>query len=1094
MYSQSSANERQYQGIQRTICIGLGGTGRDVLMRIRRLIVDRYKDLSNLPVVSFVHVDTDKEATQAVSLRAGNTYQGAALGFQEAEKVNATMTATEVSDLIEGLEQCRYKSDQPSAYEHIAQWFPPQLLRNIKAIEQGAKGIRPVGRLAFFHNYLKIKNTIEVAEQRTRGHEQALLQNSGLIVDPGLNIFVVGSLCGGTGSGTFLDMAYSLRKAYPGVQIIGYLVISPELYGNTPNMCANTYAALMELDYYSSPGTQFDACYDQRYLTIVQEKRPAFDYTYLVSKTTEQGKYSIDKQRKLCNVIAHKIALDFSGELAPSVKGMRDNFAQHMLQEDDHPRPNSQWYLTFGLAAIYFPRDRISQITVARINLKLVAFWLQGEGQSPDPLKLLAQFLMEYRWQTDLERKNGLLTRLEATVLESEKTFSAVMNTWRTKQENSIADCKTKDDRSSLIRQLQRNFQEQFRKTQFGETESNRGIWLTKLLKSRTNLISQLRQNIDDFLSTLLAPSSQYFSIANARNWLDALQTELNAYQYDLGERVNKSSDRKLDELEKKWKEIDRTIQDIEKEFNLPVFSTKNSRVQDEARKAVKETDTAIKHNFDFATALEALDIVNVLQQHTQARASQLTSLSRIVDEVKNHYERNQGTLRQSNSDEMSGEEIFTDEDIDGCYNVLLPQKEHRAQLVQITQEILEPAGFGQSLAIFLEQNRTNTQQLQQEIDLTVNHLFGSRSADIVQSVIKRFNQKYSLSERAVRLGQILQEADPLLPLNLTAPYFHNNSAKKSKLVGFKDTDEPEVRQFQTMLTQNLGIPDNVLKPTQAEDKVLIVTEYAAFPLRLINNLEQLKTHYLRQKNDSGNTLLHNDRRNLFIDIIPPSVVIMQELQDIFYPCLAFDLIQQNQATQQLEFQCFDELRGSYYTASLSPVWSQAMEELVNNYNMTAALRELLDDAIVDIERQPARWERHYLPLLRQFVEQVDKLSDDDINYLYRFRVVGFSGTADTPAKEGVINRFRKRMQERVKALPVQNTVPVIAESQNVITGEIVATSSKVPLADYTDSGEGSGQNSEDVVTQLERLAKLREQGTLKEAEFEAAKKKLLGL
>jgi hypothetical protein len=69
MYNQSSANQRQYQGINRTICIGLGGTGRDVLMRIRRLIVDRYKDLNNLPVVSFVHIDTDKEATICDKLR-----------------------------------------------------------------------------------------------------------------------------------------------------------------------------------------------------------------------------------------------------------------------------------------------------------------------------------------------------------------------------------------------------------------------------------------------------------------------------------------------------------------------------------------------------------------------------------------------------------------------------------------------------------------------------------------------------------------------------------------------------------------------------------------------------------------------------------------------------------------------------------------------------------------------------------------------------------------------------------------------------------------------------------------------------------------
>ena len=176
MYSQSSTSERQYQGINRTICIGLGGTGKDVLMRVRRLIVDRYKDLSNLPVVSFVHIDTDKEATQAVSLRTGNIYRGVDLGFQDSERVNATMTNTQVSELVQGLEQCNSNSHQRSPYEHIAQWFPPQLIRNITAIDQGAKGVRPVGRLAFFHNYQKIKKAIEIAEQRTRGHEKELLQ------------------------------------------------------------------------------------------------------------------------------------------------------------------------------------------------------------------------------------------------------------------------------------------------------------------------------------------------------------------------------------------------------------------------------------------------------------------------------------------------------------------------------------------------------------------------------------------------------------------------------------------------------------------------------------------------------------------------------------------------------------------------------------------------------------------------------------------------------------------------------------------------------------------------------------------------------
>jgi hypothetical protein len=1096
MFNQSPASERQYQGIKRTICIGLGGTGRDVLMRVRRLIVDRYKDLSNLPVVSFVHIDTDKEATQTFSLKTGNIYRGVDLGFQDSEKVNATMTNTQVSELVQGLEQCNSNRHQPSPYEHIARWFPPQLLRNITVIDQGAKGVRPVGRLAFFHNYQKIKNSIEIAEQRTRGHEKELLQKFGLNVNPELNIFVVGSLCGGTGSGTFLDVAYSLRHAYPGVQIIGYLVISPELYGNTPNMCANTYAALKELDYYSSPGTQFDACYDLRYLTYVQDKRPPFDFTYLVSKSTEQGNYTIDKQRKLCNVIANKIALEFSSELAPVAKGMRDNFIPHMIQEDDHPRPNSQRYLTFGLAALYFPRDRISQITRSRINSKLVNFWLQGEGQSPDPMKLLEQFLMEARWHNGSDRKDGFIQRLEATALESEKKFTSLMNAWRTKQENSISECRSKDDRSSLMRQLQTQFKEQFHNVKFGETESTRGIWLTKLIKNRTSLISQLQQDIDNYLSTLLVPSNQYFAIANARNWIDALISELNTYQYDLEERVKEANGaRNLEELEKKWAQINRTIQDIEEEFKLPVFSNKNSRVQDEARRAVKDTETAIKHNFNLAVAQAALEIVKALQQHIQTRASQLTNLYCLVDDLKNKYEKIQATLKQSDSDEMSGEEIFSDEDIEICANALLPSNEYRAQIVQITQRILEATGSGQSLAVILNQHYTNVDTLKQEIDAAVDRLFGSRSADIVQSVIKRFNQKYPPSERAVRLGQILREAQPLLPLNLTAPYFHNSSAKKSQLIGFKDTDEPEIRQFHTVLTERLAVPDNVLKPTQAEDKVLIVTEYAAFPLRLIEGLKQLKDHYDYQRKHSGSagsTWLHNDRRDIFTDIDPPDVKMMLDLQDVFYPCLAFDLIQPNQVTQQLEFQYFDELRGVHFTDALSPAWKQALQKLVDNPNMAAALRELRDRAIADIESQPTKWEGYYLPKLRQFVQQVDDLPDDHINYPYRLSVVGSRGTDVNSAREGVINRFRTQMQERVRALPGQNIVtsntnlPVIAESKKTLNREV----EEVEIVE--DYFSGSSDNRTRRRLELERLKQDLDDDVLTQEEYEYERQEIL--
>ncbi|HEY9701020.1 MAG TPA: tubulin-like doman-containing protein, partial [Allocoleopsis sp.] len=312
--------------LNRTICIGLGGTGKDVLMRIRRLIVDRYGSLDNLPIVSFVHIDTDRNAAQSSSLSTGNTYHGVDISLTNAEKVVANMNALQVTNFVEELEK-KSTNNRRGPYDHIALWFPPDLLPDIKAIEEGAKGIRPVGRLAFFYNYMNIKDTLEKAETRTRGHEAKLLRNLGITVESGLNIFVVGSVCGGTGSGMFLDIAYSLRKHYgnDNTSIIGYLLISPKLYGNTPIMRANTYAALKELNHYSIPGNKFTACYDQQHQIIVNESRPPFDYTYLISdEKIGQGESKILDIRQLYNVIAHKIALEFSGDLAASVKGMRD--------------------------------------------------------------------------------------------------------------------------------------------------------------------------------------------------------------------------------------------------------------------------------------------------------------------------------------------------------------------------------------------------------------------------------------------------------------------------------------------------------------------------------------------------------------------------------------------------------------------------------------------------------------------------------------------------------------------------------------------------------------------------------------------------
>jgi len=1074
------AKERNLRGVKRTICIGLGGTGKNVLMQLRRLIVDHYGDLNELPIISFVHIDTEKSASQSSGLRTGNTYHGVSLSFRDSEKVSATMSSKEVTNFVQGLER-RHQSDRASPYDHIGRWFPPQLLRNIKAVEQGAKGIRPVGRLAFFHNYYAITQAIETAEKRTRGHEGKLLQK-GLYLEPGLNIFIVASLCGGTGSGMALDTAYSLRQTYgdQGAQMFGYLVISPDLYGNNPHQNANTYAALKELNYYNTPGSQFQAIYDPKEVVWVDEKRAPFDYTYLISNQTS-GDYVILEQAKLCNVIAHKIALEFSSELAPVMSGMRDNFLNHLIGWDQHPRHNSQGYLTFGLAAIYFPRDRIVQIALNRISLNLLDFWLDGKGQSPDVNLLLEQFMMEANWHQSLEKKDNFTARLREASRDGKYTFTDRLKSWRNKLERSInQNSKKPDDRAKLYQQLPKDLKQEFRKVQPGETESVRGEWITRIQQAQPKLTETLKAEIHQFLVNLLTPSHQNFSLRVTREWLDALLTELNGYQRDLEEKIRQTHQfHTLEEVETTWNNAKEEMDEIEQQFKL--FGKKSGKIQEQARSALQKVNRLIQENFELALNQQALKIVHELQDDIQARSQELANLSRTVESVKSDYLAEESELKQLNFDEMSGEAIFNDEDIQQCCETLLPSEEARSRLVSVSDQITQKVGQQNALITLIEQDFLSEDRLKSTIYQAVDTLFGRQSSTVVNSVIKRFLQNYRGSERSLRLNQILQQAELLLKLNKADPHYVDDSAKQARTIGFRDTDEAEVQQFKDILFQDLAIPEYQIKPTQAEDEIIMVSEYAGFPLRLIEGLDQMRKHYIKATN-SSREFLHNDAQTTFTDIIPPDADTLKDLQDIFYPSLALQLLHQNAETGELEFTYYDQMRGYEKVATVSSLWEQALETLYHQSDLANTLRDNLESIVSEIKNQPQQWEQHYRPKFQQFVQYVDNLPDTNPNYPYRETLLGMEGTLDTPAQEGVLERFRKRIEREIQASPSDpQAIEGTPDTSDVEDAEIV---------DHENTPSSQQSN----LSELDQLIERKEKGYLTEKEFQAAKRKLLGL
>lgn len=62
-----------------SVVVGVGGVGKEILMRLRRMIVESHGKLSNLPVVQFLHMDTDadKAAKQSAVLGENISLTGA---------------------------------------------------------------------------------------------------------------------------------------------------------------------------------------------------------------------------------------------------------------------------------------------------------------------------------------------------------------------------------------------------------------------------------------------------------------------------------------------------------------------------------------------------------------------------------------------------------------------------------------------------------------------------------------------------------------------------------------------------------------------------------------------------------------------------------------------------------------------------------------------------------------------------------------------------------------------------------------------------------------------------------------------------------
>ena len=144
----------------------------------------------------------------------------------------------------------------PEGHEHIATWFPTAH-QDGSGIPPGqatpAAQLRPLGRLAL---YLNLQDVFPLLR---RAYDQvASISNA-----KALDVYIVCSLGGATGSGMFWDLAFLLKLINPNIRTTGLFVLAEpfELFNRSGRLYANVYGALKEIHHFKNWVQPFSASY-----------------------------------------------------------------------------------------------------------------------------------------------------------------------------------------------------------------------------------------------------------------------------------------------------------------------------------------------------------------------------------------------------------------------------------------------------------------------------------------------------------------------------------------------------------------------------------------------------------------------------------------------------------------------------------------------------------------------------------------------------------------------------------------------------------------------------------------------------------------
>lgn len=211
------------------LLVGLGGLGFQAVRRASQLLARRGPGGHPGPVLC-LGIDTDRTVLKHEGLQA---YESLFLETSEFDSVMA----------------------RPQDYPPVKDWLPGDL--PIIDPGRGVRGSRPLGRLAFFLHRREMERRIAATLARLGGADPAHPVERA----PGsLQVLVVSSLGGGTGSGMLCDFAYLIHRLVHSATLpcsFAALLLMEARPPRDEAIAANVFAGMVELNHWMAQDSRY---------------------------------------------------------------------------------------------------------------------------------------------------------------------------------------------------------------------------------------------------------------------------------------------------------------------------------------------------------------------------------------------------------------------------------------------------------------------------------------------------------------------------------------------------------------------------------------------------------------------------------------------------------------------------------------------------------------------------------------------------------------------------------------------------------------------------------------------------------------------